>query len=200
MKKILNIITKNFKLLFRNKGSALIILLGPLFLILLIGTAFNTSSIYGIKIGVYATTYTPLAENLLQELGKKQFLVLKQSSQDECLEKLKAGDIHICSIFPNNLAINQESKIIFYVDPSRINLVYLVIEGTSSKVETKSEEISRQLTKNILEKKTKDTTKNKKTQQSSKPARPSNKNPTRPTTNTQPTRRTSNTPRQQPTN
>ncbi|HLD11975.1 MAG TPA: ABC transporter permease [Candidatus Nanoarchaeia archaeon] len=151
MKKILNIITKNFKLLFRNKGSALIILLGPLFLILLIGTAFNTSSIYGIKIGVYATTYTPLAENLLQELGKKQFLVLKQSSQDECLEKLKAGDIHICSIFPNNLAINQESKIIFYVDPSRINLVYLVIEGISSKVETKSEEISLQLTKNILE-------------------------------------------------
>ncbi|MDO8628755.1 MAG: ABC transporter permease [Nanoarchaeota archaeon] len=151
IKKLANIIGKNIKLLFRSKGSALIILLGPLFLILMIGTAFNTSNIYGIKVGVYAEKYTPLAEDLVQELSNKQFIIIKQPNQQECLEKLKAGNIHICSIFPNNLAINEESKIIFYVDPSRINLVYLVIEGISSKVETKSEEISLQLTKNILE-------------------------------------------------
>src|SRR3989344_6148774 len=151
MSKLLHIISKNFKLLLRSKGSALIILLGPLFLILLIGAAFNTSTVYGIKVGVHANHYTPLAESLVQELAGKQFNIKKIASQESCLEQLKAGDIHICSIFPNDLSIDKESTIIFYVDPSRVNLVYLVIEGISSKVQTKSEEISLQLTKGLLE-------------------------------------------------
>ncbi len=151
MSKLFHIISKNLKLLLRSKGSALIILLGPLFLILLIGTAFNSSNVYGIKVGIYADHYTPLGESLVQELAGKQFNVMKITTKDSCLEQLKAGDLHICSIFPADLSIDKESKIIFYVDPSRINLVYLVIEGISSKVQTKSEEISLQLTKGILE-------------------------------------------------
>ncbi|MDO8555870.1 MAG: ABC transporter permease [Nanoarchaeota archaeon] len=151
MSKLYHVISKNFKLLLRSKGSALIILFGPLFLILLIGAAFNTSNVYGIKVGIYADKYTPLGESLVQELTGKQFNVMKISSKDLCLEQLKAGDLHICSIFPADLSIDKESKIIFYVDPSRINLVYLVIEGISSKVATKSEEISLQLTKGLLE-------------------------------------------------
>ena len=150
-RKLGKIIAKNLKLILRSKGSALIVLFGPLFLILLVGTAFNTSSVYGIRVGVYADSYTSLANSLVEELAGKQFTVEKLGSRDECLNELKAGNVHVCSVFPSDLSIDKESKIIFYVDPSRINLVYLVIEGISSKVETKSEEISLQLTKGILE-------------------------------------------------
>ncbi|MEK6812928.1 MAG: ABC transporter permease [Nanoarchaeota archaeon] len=150
-RKLGKIIGKNLKLILRSKGSALIVFFGPLFLILLVGTAFNTSSVYGIRVGVYADQYTSLGESLVQELAGKQFTVEKLASKETCIEELKAGTIHVCSIFPGDLSIEKESKIIFYVDPSRINLVYLVIEGISSQVETKSEEISLQLTKGILE-------------------------------------------------
>ncbi len=151
LQKLAKIVGKNLKLILRSKGSALIVIFGPLFMILLVGTAFNTTSVYGIRVGVFSEGYTDLSEAILNELAGKQFNIIRMQSRDECIENLKVGEVHVCSIFPPNLNIKTESNILFYVDPSRINLVYLLIEGISSKVETKAEEISLQLTKQVLE-------------------------------------------------
>lgn len=150
-KKLRRIVGKNLKLILRSKGSALIVIFGPLFLILLVGAAFNTSSIYGIRVGVYSDSYSELSESIIGELEGKQFNLIRMQSRDECVNGIKGGQVHVCSIFPADLDIKTESDILFYVDPSRINLVYLLIEGISSKVETKTEEISLQLTKQILD-------------------------------------------------
>jgi ABC-type multidrug transport system permease subunit len=150
VKKLDNIIKKNLKLILRSKSSALIVILGPLLLILLVGAAFNTANVHGIRIGVFSEEYSGLSESIIEELGDRQFDVIKIEDRDGCISSVKEGEAHVCVIFPSKLNVKSESTITFYVDPSRMNLVYIIMEGISSKVETKSEELSLQLTSNIL--------------------------------------------------
>src|SRR3989344_1259944 len=126
MNKLFEILRKNILLLVRSKTSALIVLLGPLVLILLISTAFNTTSLYDIKIGAYSDSYSSLSNSI------------------------KTNDIHVCAIFPSDLTIESEENIEFYVDTSRLNLVYVVLNSISSKVSTKSTELSTALTSTLV--------------------------------------------------
>ncbi len=146
----LGLIKKNLKLILRSKSSSTIIFLGPLFIIFLVGASFNTSSLYNIKIGTYSSSYSELANNLLNELGDKQFQIVKQNSQDNCLVGLKNNDIHVCAVFPPNLKIGGEDNVEFFVDNSKINLVWVVIDTLSTKVSTKSSELSQHLANNLL--------------------------------------------------
>src|SRR3989344_3734418 len=151
MKKALAIIGKNFKLLTRSKSSALIIVLGPLLLIMLIGAAFNTANVYGVRIGTYSPSYSALSNSLVDELGKKKFTVQKIESQEACVEGIKRGIIHVCTLFPADLSLKEGGDIVFYVDNSRMNLVYMVLDALNTVIGTKTKEISTQLTKGILD-------------------------------------------------
>lgn len=146
-----SIIKKNLKLILRSRSSALIVILGPLLISILVGTAFNTSNFYGIKVGVYSSSYSSLSESILQEISSKQFIVTKIDSQDACINSLKNGEIHVCAIFPPNLEAGSTEDIIFYVDQSRVNLVYAIIDVISKGVSVRSEQVSLELTKIILD-------------------------------------------------
>lgn len=153
MIKLLSIIKKDLKLLIRSKGSASIIILGPLVVILLVGLGFNTANVYKINIGTYSPAYSDLSESILEELRSDQFTISKSSSQEECISSVKNGLNHICMIIPENLAVNpeQSKSITFYVDYSRINLVYAILDSISEKIETSSEAISLQLTQSLID-------------------------------------------------
>ncbi|MDP1695077.1 MAG: ABC transporter permease [Candidatus Woesearchaeota archaeon] len=151
MKKVLAIMGKNFKLLTRSKSSALIIVLGPLLLIMLIGAAFNTANVYGVRIGTYSPSYSALSNSLIDELGKQKFTVQKIESQEACIDGIKRGIIHVCTLFPADLSLKEGGDIVFYVDNSRMNLVYMVLDALNSVIGTKTKEISTQLTKGILD-------------------------------------------------
>ncbi len=151
MKRIFAIIKKNLKILTRTKSSALIIILGPLLLIMLIGAAFNTANVYGVRIGTYASSYSTLSNSLVDELGKKRFTVEKIESKEACIEGIKRGVIHVCTVFPGDLSLKTGGDIVFYVDNSRINLVYMVLDALNTVIGTKTKEISTQLTKSILD-------------------------------------------------
>ena len=148
---LLSIIRKNIKLILRSKSSSLIVLLGPLLIIALVGTAYNTSNIYDIRIGAYSASYSELAESLLTELGSKQFSVIKLNSAEECIASLKSAEIHVCALIPKDLTTETSDTIDFQVDQSRVNLVWIVIDAISSKVSTKKTELSLQLTSSILD-------------------------------------------------
>ncbi|HLD15762.1 MAG TPA: ABC transporter permease [Candidatus Nanoarchaeia archaeon] len=150
LNKLLRIVGKNIKLILRSKGSALIVVFGPLFLIMMVGTAFNSASLYGIRVGVYSEEYSPLADSMIKELSGKNFAVNKLVSQDECIKGIKDSIIHICAIFPKGLSVENQGQITFYVDPSRTNLVYSLMDTITSKIATKSDEISLQLTNTIV--------------------------------------------------
>ena len=153
MVKLLEVIKKNFKILIRSKSSALIILFGPLLLILLVGTAFNTSAFYDIKVGSYSSSYNELSDSILQKLEQDQYKVLRTNSEEECVHGVKTGAYHLCIVVPADLQISDavENTIGIYVDQSRLNLVYAVKGAILNRVGESSREISESLTTVIVE-------------------------------------------------
>ncbi|MEK6835353.1 MAG: ABC transporter permease [Nanoarchaeota archaeon] len=150
MSKLLEIIKKNLKLLIRSRSSALIVLLGPLALMLLIGLAFNTSSLFDIKVGTYSSSYSEISDSIVVKLQDEQFKVMKIDNEERCINMIKTGDLHVCTIFPPDLSLKTNDKIVFYVDKSRINFVYIILDRISSKIATKSAELSTALTSRLL--------------------------------------------------
>ncbi|MEK6952002.1 MAG: hypothetical protein AABX29_03230, partial [Nanoarchaeota archaeon] len=143
------IIIKNIKLIARSKSSSIIVLLGPLLIIVLIGTAYNTSSIYDIRIGAYSGEYSDLSNSILEIIGK-QFTVIKMDSKEECVSSLKSSLIHVCALIPSKLEVGSGEPIDFNVDQSRVNLVWIVIDAISTEVSSKKSELSLQMTTSIL--------------------------------------------------
>jgi len=150
--KLLEVIKKNFKILIRSKSSALIILFGPLLLILLVGTAFNTSAFYDIKVGAFSSSYNELSDSILEKLEQDQYKVFKTKTEDSCIQGVKTGAYHLCAIIPANLEISDavENTIAVYVDQSRLNLVFAVKGAILDRVGESSKEISESLTSVIV--------------------------------------------------
>jgi len=147
---VANIINKNLKLIARSKSSSIIVLLGPLLIIALVGTAYNTSNIYDIRVGAYSESYSNLSDSILETIGK-QFAIVKMNSKDECISSLKSSLIHVCTIIPSNLEVGTKEPIDFNVDQSRVNLVWIVIDAISTDISTKKSELSLQMTTSILD-------------------------------------------------
>ncbi|MBI4150216.1 ABC transporter permease [Candidatus Woesearchaeota archaeon] len=146
------IIRKNVKLIMRSRASALIIVLGPLFLILLLGLAFNTSDPYRITVGVYASNYSNLTEGMLTRLTSAGFDVARYPLGDACIDSVKTDESNVCIVFPAQFEISDDTmaEIQLHVDYSEINLVYHVVDVLSSQVSAQSQEIGAALAEDLL--------------------------------------------------
>ncbi len=151
--RLTTIIKKNFKILIRSRTSALIVILGPLLIIVLAGLAFNNMSSYLVKIGVYSNNYNELTNSFIDVLKNKNYQVRKFEAPEYCIETIKQGDIHSCIIFPDDFRLDNEvsNEITFYVDYSKTNLVYMILESVSGTIGMRSEELSMELTTQILD-------------------------------------------------
>src|SRR3989344_1485894 len=151
---LFEIIRKNFKVLIRSRISALIVILGPLLIMFLAGIAFDNQSKYSLNIGTYSEKYSELSESFIQKLGEQEFRVEKIESEEICIEKIKQGILHTCIIFPPDLTIedNKVSEIVFHVDYSKINLIWMVLDTISSKLKERSSEISLDIASDLMEK------------------------------------------------
>jgi len=151
---LFDVIKKNFKLLVRSKSSALIIILGPLLVIFLVGIAFDNIGKFSLNIGTYSSSYSDLSESFIVKLQEKEFDVIKIDSEEECIKQIKQGRLHTCIVFPPDLTIEpgRMNEIIFHVDYSKINLIWMVLDTISSKLKERSSELSLDLTSNLLEK------------------------------------------------
>ncbi|MBD3249744.1 hypothetical protein GF336_06890 [Candidatus Woesearchaeota archaeon] len=152
--KLFKIIKKNFKLLIRSKSSALVIILGPLLVIFLVGMAFDTMNKFSLNIGTYSDSYSELTESFIKKLQDKEFQVEKVDSEEDCINQIKQEKLHTCIIFPPGLTIESEqmNEIVFHVDYSKINLVFMVLETISTKLKQRSSELSMQMTSTLIEK------------------------------------------------
>jgi len=148
--KLYEIVKKNLKILIRSKSSALIILLGPLLLILLVGSAFNTSSFSEIAIGSYSGSYSELSNSVLTKLETDNYKVTRLENSQQCTDGVKSGVVNICIIFPDNLNVESGEEIELYVDQSRANLVFAIKSAILSKVTERSDELSKDLTETII--------------------------------------------------
>ncbi|MBT6821599.1 hypothetical protein HOA56_04190, partial [archaeon] len=154
MIKLLKIIIKNFKLLFRSKTSALIIVLGPLLIMLLVGISFNTFDTFNLNIGVYSPEKSEMIDSFLDKLDSNNYNLINYDSQKGCVKGIEVGVIHTCISFPLDFKIENDktNEIVFYVDQSKINLVYLIRDILTSSIHNRSEEISQDLTSEIVTK------------------------------------------------
>jgi len=144
---------KNIKLLIRARWSALIIIFAPLLLILLLGLSYNTSNNFGIIVGVYSPQFSDDVNAFTNLLKEEQFTIKEyHDNVSSCVNDIKNGEVHTCISLPENLHVEDNSKkeITFYVDPSRINLVWMVQETVKSKFNLKSQEVSQTITQDIL--------------------------------------------------
>jgi len=154
MQTLFTIIKKNFKLLIRSKSSALIIILGPLLVIFLVGIAFDNLNKYSLNIGTYSEGYSDLTESFITKLQENNFKVQKVDSEENCVNLIKQGKLNTCITFPKDLNLESDkvNEIVFHVDNSKINLVWMVLETISSKLAERSSELSLDLTTDLLNK------------------------------------------------
>lgn len=144
-------IKKDLRLLIRSKASALIVLLGPLAIILLVGLAFNSSSLYNIRIATYSESYSELSNSIISSLQDQQYSIIKANSLELCQNGVKFGDYHLCVVFPKDLKIgNDDNTIQIYVDQSRTNLASVISNAIAEKVAAKSTELGIGMTQDIL--------------------------------------------------
>jgi ABC-type multidrug transport system permease subunit len=151
--KLFQIIKKNIRILVKSKSTMLTIILGPLLVMFLLGLAFDNANIYRIKIGVYFNEKNNLTESFVDKL-ETRFRVVEYNNPENCIESIKLETINTCIIFPENMSIeeNKTNEVQFYVDYSKINLVWMIRDVIMSSLEERSEEITQDLTNQLLEK------------------------------------------------
>jgi ABC-type multidrug transport system permease subunit len=150
--KLVTIVKKNFKLLLRNKSSAIVVLLGPLLIILLIGLAFNNvGSEYMLTLGVYSQSYTNSTDTFITGLSE-EYDLNEFSSEQECIDSVKKGSSNACLIFPPDMVLEDEFQddISIYLDESRVNLMDTIINRLSEIIGVSSESTSKDLTSSLL--------------------------------------------------
>ncbi len=144
---------KNIKLLLRAKSSALIVVLAPLLIMLILGLSFNTSGKYGLNIGVSSSSLTEDVDTFIKTLQEEQFKVVTyEGTLEDCLDDLTSGFVHTCLALPDSFAIegNNPKDITFHVDPSRVNLVWMIQETIKEKLDFQSEQLSEELAGSAL--------------------------------------------------
>jgi len=146
--KFLKGVIKNFKMLFRIKTTLFAIIFGPLFIIFLIGLAFNTSSGISISIGYSMVDNSSLSYDFVNSLQEEGYLVQAFSSKNDCVQGLKDGIVHMCLVFPENFVIkdNKSNELVFVVDKTRINIVYEILDSVSKDIGVQTDALSKSLT------------------------------------------------------
>lgn len=150
--RFLKVLKKNFEILFRLKTSLLAIIVGPLLVMLLIGFAFNSSSNITVSVGYNIPDNSSLSYDYVNSI-KDDYIMKSYDNRALCEQDLKHSLVHTCILFPQNFVIenNKSNEVVFLVDKTRINIVHQVIESISSKVGSKSAQLSKGLTESLLD-------------------------------------------------
>ena len=150
---LLLLVKKNIKLLVRSKGSLIIVILAPLLLILLIGLSYDTSSNYGLVLGVlssWGSTESTIFQDSMEDLGYK---VILYPDLSECESDLIDGYTHACVDVPEDLTVkNNEIKgVNIIIDASRTNLAGEVQAVLDEQFQVRTQELSEDLVHVLLE-------------------------------------------------
>ena len=150
--KLFTIIFKDIKLLIRSKSSSLIIIFGPLLVIFLVGMAFNTASLYDLKIATYSDSYSELSDSIIFYLQDEQYSTIKTENLEDCIDGVRLGKFHACAVFSPDMAIGNEAQnhVKINVDESRMSLAHMLERTVQKAVAFESTKISESLTGNIL--------------------------------------------------
>jgi ABC-type multidrug transport system permease subunit len=103
--KIWHIITKNFKVIFRNWSSFALLIAGPLVLMFLIGLVFSSFSIKGVTVGIVSEEAELV--DFFAEKFERAFDVSKYTTESACRADLVTEATTICVLLPQNASISK---------------------------------------------------------------------------------------------
>ncbi len=149
---VFELVKKNITNLLRAKAGSLIVILGPLLVVFLAGLAFDNSNVYRVKIGTYRPDVNEVSTAFLDQLSE-QFKVIEYDTEEECVDAIKNTDANTCMIFASNFTVGVplKNQITFYVDYSRINLVWSIMQAMTQEVGERTLEASQNFTKILLD-------------------------------------------------
>jgi ABC-type multidrug transport system permease subunit len=137
-------VCKNFKLIFRNWSSLILIILAPLLLILLIGYSFSGEELHGIKIGVVTSGYVDLTDFKSNVSGFGEIVTYNKLSY--CILQMSMQKIHICMEMKGNLSAAAgeipSGEINIYYDNTRKRTSLLLISQLKDYFGLTSEKIA----------------------------------------------------------
>ncbi len=144
---------KNLKLLFRSKSSALIVFFAPLMIILILGLFYSTSTSYNFKVGVSNSAMNEEVNNFVSSLQDQNYDTIVYENIEQCVKDIKTEAVHACITLPESFALedNQQKEITFYVDPSKINLVWAIQSSLGNKFNLKSQQLSQEIAQDLLD-------------------------------------------------
>ncbi len=154
MNNILKLIIKNLKMFFRSKISALVLILAPLLIVLLVGMAFDHSNSIGIKVGVYTPENNEYVDDFVASMNERDFRAINYDNTSYCINDMKKGIVHACIDFPPDFDfdLNYQKDVTFYVDYSKVNLVWMIMESVSDVFASRSSKIGEELASVLLTK------------------------------------------------
>ncbi|MFW6282601.1 MAG: ABC transporter permease [Minisyncoccales bacterium] len=145
-------VEKDFKVFGRSKISAVITVAVPLLIVLLISMAFSSGSFHGIKIGTYSPEESELTQSIINNFEKEGYIINEYGSVSDCENSVKKERTQICVAFPENFSEQGSyDSIDFYVDESRMNIAYTLIEKIKSEISTKSSSLSYEMVEDLVE-------------------------------------------------
>lgn len=151
MRNFLSCVHKDLKIFGRSKFSAIVAVLVPLLIVLLVGAAFSSSDLQGVRISTYSSSYNELTNSIIANFEEQSFKVTKEEGLESCINTVKTGESQICVVFPGDLsAEGNNASVEFHVDKSRINLAYILVEEVRTEVQSKSSELSLGLVNDLI--------------------------------------------------
>ncbi|MFA4886687.1 MAG: ABC transporter permease [Candidatus Nanoarchaeia archaeon] len=154
---LFTILEKNGRQLLRSKISSLIIVLGPLLIIFFAGLALSGAALKEVKLSLYSPNEPDLQDLLLEKFEKKGMIVTVASDLAQCKELVKEGATNICvEIAKKESTLIQYdprfgNQLLFYVDYSKVRLVWIVINSIKTIINEQNLEISTHLLTKITE-------------------------------------------------
>lgn len=147
------VIIKNLKLLIRSKGSALMVLLAPLLVVIIVGVGFTDTTDTKISIGIYNPDAGELSQRFIENLNSSGHEITLFTEEQRCVQGIREGIILSCITFPENFTIEGDAhnELIFYVDESRLNLVHQLTGSLTQSIDTERTEVTQELTAQLLD-------------------------------------------------
>ena len=142
-------IKKNLKVVLRNYVLIFLLIIGPLFLILLIGFTFSGEDINDIRIGIFSEDIEA-SNGIIENLRGENIKIAMYDKEDICKEGIIKGDVHLCTVFLDD-ENKENNNIIFYYDNTQFNLAKSILEYLKERVGFTAQQITLETTEALLD-------------------------------------------------
>ena len=124
---------KNMLVLLRSKGFVVGVVFAPLVITVIMGSVFSSDGMSSVNVGVVDDSFDNVSKDLLLDIDESKCKLKSFNTIDECIDSILRSDTHACILFDETFSTGAEKKntIYVYVDHSRVNLVWGIIDAAT---------------------------------------------------------------------